>query len=399
MTSASPFTETTSSGRKAGFAELMTAGPVQKVTLFTGVPVWLVTGYAEARQVLTDPNVVRSLTEGPHADHVPDDLRNAINTHVLATNPPQHTRMRKLVSAAFTRRRVEALEPRITEISTALLDSIATQGKGGTPVDLVTEYSYPLPITVISELIGVPTLERDEFRRLSRIATTGPLLSAEAYIAGAWEMVGYVRDLIAAKRADPAEDLLSDLIAVRDGSDKLSDDELSSMVFLLLVAGHETTVNLITIGMHTLLTHPDELAKLRADPALIPAAVEELLRYDSPVMVTVPAHTEAPVRIGDITIPAGEVILPAVWAANHDTARFESPAEFSVTRKENSHLAFGHGIHHCLGAPLARLEGRIAVGHLLDRFPNLRLATPDEDPGRGIGLLLNGMPHLEILVD
>jgi cytochrome P450 len=398
MTSASPFTETTSSARKAGFAELIATGPVQKVTLFTGVPVWLITGYAEARQVLTDPNVVRSETEGPHADHVPADLRKAMNSHMLSANPPQHTRLRKLVSAAFTRRRVEALEPRIAEISTQLLDEVAARGKDSAPVDLVTAYGYPLPITVISELIGVPTLERDEFRGLSTIAMTGPLHTPEEYIAGTWQMVGYIRELIAAKRANPAGDLLSDLVAVNDGGDRLSDDELSSMVFLLLVAGHETTVNLITLCIHTLLSHPEQLAKLRSDPALIPAAVEEVLRYDSPVMVSVPVHTIAPVQVGDVTIPAGEVIVPAVWAANHDTGRFGDPAEFDVTRTDNSHIAFGHGIHHCLGAPLARLEGRIAVRHLLERFPDLRLAAPEQDVPRSISLMLNGIPHLPVLV-
>jgi cytochrome P450 len=211
-------------------------------------------------------------------------------------------------------------------------------------------------------------------------------------------MVGYVRELIDEKRAHPAEDLMSGLIAVRDGADTLSDNELSSMVFLLLVAGHETTVNLITVGIHTLLSHPDQLAKLRADHTLIPQAVEELLRYDSPVMVTIPAHTTAPVQVGDVTIPAGEVIVPAVWAANHDTRRFAEPTGFDISRPDNSHVAFGHGIHHCLGAPLARLEGRIAFRHLLDRFPDLRLADPDEDPTRTISLLLNGMSHLSVNV-
>jgi cytochrome P450 len=399
MTIPAPVTETAGGARRAAFAQLMASGPVQKVTLFTGVPVWLVTGYAEARQLLADPTVVRATDEAPHADHTPQWLHLAMNSHMLASNPPEHTKLRRLVSAAFTRRRVEALEPRIAEISAGLLDEVAQAGRDGTPVDLVAEYSYPLPITVICELVGVPMRARDEFRRLSSIVISGGAHRPEVYIAAAQDMVGHIRELIAEKRARPAEDLLSGLIAVRDGGDALSDDQLSSMVFLLLVAGHETTVNLVTAGVHTLLTHPDQLARLRADPALIPAAVEEILRFDGPVMVTVPARTTVAVRVGEVTIPAGEVVVPAVFAANRDPGRFERPTDFDITRPENSHIAFGHGIHHCLGAPLARLEGRIAVQQLLARFPNLRPAHPDEDPVRTIGLLLNGITRLDVLVD
>ncbi|MEV4314247.1 cytochrome P450 [Actinocrispum sp. NPDC049592] len=397
MMSASPFTETSTSGRANGFDELSAAGPVQKVTLFTGVPVWVITGYAEARQVLTDPNVVRSFTEGPHADHVSDELRRAMNSHMLALNPPEHTRLRKLVSAAFTRRRVEELEPRIAEISAGLLDHMAELGKDGTPVDLVAEYGYPLPITVISELIGVPQLQRDEFRRLTALTLSGPLHTPEEYVAGAWEMVHYIRSLIEEKRANPGDDLLSAMIAVRDEGDRLTGDELTSMVFVLLVAGHETTVNLITNGTYTLLTHPDQLAKMRADATLIPAAVEEVLRFDPPVMTTLPAHTIGPVHIGQTTIPAGEVVLPAVWSANRDLSRFADPDTFDITREDKSHVGFGHGIHHCLGAPLARLEGRIAFRDLFGRFPDLRLADPGEDAGRTISLVLNGIPRLNLV--
>jgi cytochrome P450 len=391
----SPFTETTSTARNKAFDELAATGPVQKVTLFTGVPVWLVTGYAEARQALSSPNLVKSHTGGPHSDHVPEELGSAMNRHLLSANPPDHTRLRRMVNAVFTRRRVEALEPRIAEISAALLDELAD---GDGPVDLVAGYSYPLPITVISELVGVPGLQRARFRQLSNVVTSGPLHTAEQYIAASSEMVGLVRELIDEKRSAPGTDLLSDLIAVQDGGDQLSDDELSSMVFLLLVAGHETTVNLIANSAYALLTHPDQRAKLLADRSLIPGAVEEMLRYDAPVMVAVPAITNAPIQVGEVTIPAGEVVLPVFWTANHDTARFDSPDKLDVTRKDNAHMAFGHGIHHCLGAPLARLEGRIAITHLLDRFPDMRLADPVAEPGRYPSLLMNGMPHLPVFV-
>ncbi|MGP4020919.1 cytochrome P450 family protein [Saccharopolyspora sp. 5N708] len=391
---ASPFTETTATARYRAFAELSATGPVQRVTLFTGVPVWLVTGYAEVRQVLSSPDVVKSYTEVPHADHMPDELVSATNRHMLSANPPDHTRLRRLVSAVFTRKRVAALEPRIADISAGLLDELAAAGDG--PVDFIAGYSYPLPITVITELIGVPGLQRDEFREQSTIMINGAVQTAEAYVAAASSMVAMVRQMIEQKRATPTGDLLSDLIAVRDGGDKLTDDELTSMVVLLLVAGHETTVNLITNSAYALLKHPEQLAKLQADRDLIPAAVEEFLRYDAPVMVTIPAKTNAPVRVGDVIIPAGDVVVPVLPTANRDPNRFESPAELDITREGSPNLAFGHGIHHCLGAPLARLEARIAIGHLLDRFPKLRLAEPDEEPTRFPSLLLNGMSSLPV---
>jgi cytochrome P450 len=395
VTAPSPFTETTNTARIKAFGELSATGPVQKITLFTGVPVWLVTGYAEARQVLSSPNVVKSFTDGPHSDHVPLELVASMNKHVLSSNPPDHTRLRRMVNAVFTRRRVEGLEPRIAEISTQLLDELAA---GSGPVDLVAGYCYPLPITVISELVGVPGFQRDEFRTLSGVVTSGPVHTPEQYITAATRMVEIVRELIEQKRTAPGDDLLSGLIAVRDGGDQLSDDELTSMVFLLLVAGHETTVNLIANAAYALMTHPGQTAKLRADRTLIPNAVEEMLRYDPPVMVTIPASTNAPVQVGDVTIPAGEIVVPVLTTANRDSARFTSPDQLDVTREDNAHMAFGHGIHHCLGAPLARLEGRVAIAHLLDRFPNLRLAGPDRELARYPSLLMNGIAQLPVLV-
>jgi cytochrome P450 len=393
-----PFTETTGSGRYAAYAKLAAAGPVQRVTLFTGVPVWLVTGYDEVRQVLTEPAVVRSTGEVPHREALPADVAAAMNTHLLTTNPPDHTRLRRLVSAAFTRRRVAALEPRIGAVAAALAGELAAAGAGGAAVDLVAGYAFPLPIIVIAELVGVPEADRAELRRLSSIVTYGPVHPADVFVAAATELVAYVRGLIAAKTAAPADDLLSELIAVRasDG-DRLSGDELSSTVFLLLAAGHETTASLVSLAVHRLLAEPDQLAALRADPARIPAAIEELLRFDGPVQVTMPSVTTAPVTVGGVTIPAGDVVVPAVAAANRDPRRYADPDRLD-TGRDPQHVAFGHGIHHCLGAPLARLEGRVALETLLERFPRLRPATAAEPP-RGPGLLLNGLRELPVRLD
>ncbi|MEV6281801.1 cytochrome P450 [Kribbella sp. NPDC051770] len=390
----SPFTETSGRARLQGFAEAAAQGPLQYVTLFTGVPVWLVTGYAEARQLLAHPDVVRSPLDGPHRDQVWDDLVNSMERHMLNANPPDHTRMRKLVSAAFTRRRIELLEPRIREIAAGLLDEMAAADG---PVDLVSGYSYPLPITVISELLGIPAIRRDDFRRWSSIVVNAAVHTPEEYIEAALAMVEFIREMIEDRRVvAPSDDLLSALLAARDGGDRLSTDELTSMVYLLLAAGHETTVSLITNGVHALLTHPDQLALLKAEPERLPAAVEELIRYDGPLQAAIPYIAKAPIDIAGRTIGAGEVIVFALVAANRDDAKFGAGGELDIARADNQHLGFGHGIHHCLGAPLARLEGRVALGMLFDRFPDLRLAEPGGDPRRTPGLLMNGIAELSV---
>jgi cytochrome P450 len=393
----SPFTETTATNRRAAFAALAKNGPVQHMTVFTGVPVWLVTGYAEVRQVLTHPDVVKVQFGGPHAEHLPAAVRKAQNTHMLSTNPPDHTRLRRLVNAAFTRRRVDGLAPRIQQIADELLDRLAEHGSG--PVDLVAEYAYPLPITVICELLGVPQERRGEFRQWSRAVVNGRSLSAEHYVTAITDMMTFIHELISAKRANPTDDLLSDLVAVRDGEDRLSEDELTSMVQLLLVAGHETTATLISVGVDALLNNPDQLRLLLEQPDRLPAAIEELLRYDSPVLIAVPAVTNAPITIAGTEIPAGEQILSVLWTANHDPQRFADPDELNVAHDEAAaHVAFGHGIHHCLGAPLARLEARIAIGSLLARFSQLRKPADAAEPGREISLVVNAITDLPIVL-
>jgi cytochrome P450 len=390
-----PFIVSSGIARHQGFAELAAKGPLTHLTLFTGVPVWLVTGYAETRALLAHPDVVRSPMDGPHRDQITAELVNATEQHMLVVNPPDHTRLRKLVTAAFTRRRIEGLEPRIREIAAGLLDEMAAAGDG---VDLVDAYSYPLPITVICELIGIPMRDREEFRRWSSVAVNATVHTPDEYIEAVGAMVGFIRGLIEEKREAPADDLLSALIEARDGSDRLTEDELTSMIFLLLAAGHETTVNLITNGVHALLRHPDQLALLKAEPERLPAAVEEILRYDGPLQAAIPYVAQAPIEIGGSRIEAGEVIVFALLPANRDGRKTDRPDELDITRPENAHLAFGHGIHHCLGAPLARLEGRIALGMLFDRFPDLRLAAPEQDPDRAASLLMNGIRELPVLL-
>jgi len=390
---ADPFTATADGARQATYDALTARGPVHRIPLPGGGEGWLVTGYDAARALLADPRIVKGGPgHGPFLAELPPDVAAAIDHHMLNLDPPDHTRLRRLVSAAFTRRRSERLEPRIRELTDELLDRLA----GRDEIDLITEFAYPLPIAVICELLGIPKSDRAEFRGWTQPLVAGGMAGLQAYTAAAAALVGYVRELIARKRAEPADDLLSALVAVREQGDRLSEDELTSMVYLLLLAGHETTVNLIGNGVRALLTHPDQLARLQAEPDRIGAVVEELLRFDGPLQSAIPALTAGPVRIGEVDVPAGEVVVISLLAANRDLARTPEADRLDLSRTESPHLAFGHGIHHCLGAPLARIEARIALGGLITRYPRLRLAVPAAELVRLPGLLMNGLAALPV---
>ncbi|SDC29074.1 cytochrome P450 family protein [Actinokineospora iranica] len=362
------------------YAELRGTGPARPVVLPQGLRVWIITDYAEARAALADPRLSKDFagamplmerhneSERPGREGFATDLA----AHMLNSDPPDHTRLRKLVNKAFTARGVEHLRPRVAEITADLLADMA----GHDEVDLLDAFAFPLPMTVICELLGVPDGDRESFRQWS-----GTLLSAAPFDevrAAAVAMQAYLVQLIAAKRAAPGPDLLTALIEAVEDGDRLSEHELVSMTFLLLLAGHETTVNLIANATLALLRAPDQLAALRADPTLVPGAVEEFLRFDGPVNLATMRYTVEPVTYGGVTIPEGEFIAVAIGAANRDPQRFPDGDLLDVTRPPSAHLAFGHGIHYCVGAPLARMEAEIAIGALLARFPNLALAA---DPG------------------
>jgi cytochrome P450 len=387
----SPFTEPTGTARHAAFAELAATGPVQRVMLFTGVPAWVVTGYAEARELLAHPDVVKRQGGGPHRNALSPDVDAAMNQHLLSTNPPDHTRLRRLVAKVFTARRIEELRPRVEQLSAALIARMAPEER----TDLVEDYAVQLPIQVICELLGVPVEDQEDFRRWTGVMVAGSASTAGIPEAAA-AFLGYLRDLIAHKRANPAGDLLSGLIATRDEGDRLTEDELTSMVFLLLLAGHETTVNLIGNGMYTLLTRPGEHRRLLADPGLIPAAVEEFLRLESPVETATFRIAVEPVTYGGVTIPRGSLVAISLLSADRDPARFPEPAAFDLGRPDNQHLAFGHGIHYCLGAPLARLEAQIAFTDLLAAFPDMRLDVPAEAIVWRPGVLIHGTTALPV---
>jgi cytochrome P450 len=375
------------------FARMRAEGPVTPVTMPEGNRAWLITGYDDVRAALADPRLNKDWMKLVPEDWTPDPVVGYLNVHLLNMDPPNHTRLRKLVNKAFTPRRVAGLRPRIEAITSSLLDAMAAAPAD--EVDLIEAFAFPLPITVICELIGIPAADQDEFKGWSHAIVSSVVSQEELYSAGV-AMYRYFTDLLTAKRATPGDDLLSALIAARDEEDSLSEGELIGMLFLLLVAGHETTTNLISSGTLALLTHPDELARLRSDPSLLPGAVEELLRYCNPVNHATERFTLEPTEIGGVTIPAREWVLCALSSANHDPDRFTDPGQLDLGRDASGHLAFGHGIHFCLGAPLARLEGEVAFGSLLARFPLLSLAVPASSLRWRPSSLIHGLESLPV---
>ncbi|OON71741.1 cytochrome P450 family protein [Streptomyces tsukubensis] len=379
------------------YASLRAKGPVHHVHAPDGTDLWLIVGHEASRAALNDPRLSRDFSKVPGGmSHLgPGRADDATLTPMLMQDPPDHTRLRRLVAREFTPGRVAALEPRVREIAEGLVDAmLANPERRG---DLVDAFAFPLPMTVICELIGVPATDRDKFRAWSNevVAPTGD----EAQIAAYGGIMPYLAELTRTKRAAPGDDLLSALIHTADeDGDRLSENELLGMALLLLVAGHETTVNLIANGMRALFGHPAQLAELRAEPEkLIAGAVEEMLRYDGPVQTSTPRIAIEDTEVGGVVIPAGALVRVALADANRDTGKFEEPDTFDIHRNARGHIAFGHGLHFCLGAPLARLEGRIAVLTLLRRCPDLALDPDGSDPVAIHGMLIRGEYSLPVV--
>jgi cytochrome P450 len=394
-----PFAAIPNGARHAALAEMARTGPLHHLVLPTRVPAWVITGYAEARAALTDPRLIKGgPTNAPYVVQMEPETTAGINSHMLTADPPTHTRLRKLVSVAFTRRQVDRLRPGIEAICDSLLDDVAEQLASTGTADLVSSFAYPLPLMVICDLLGIPQQARADVRTWIGPLLAGGVASFEDYAGAARTMLAFLRDLVAQKRASPQDDLLSALIAARDGEDRLSEDELTSMVQLLFIAGHDTTVSLIANGVLALLSDQAQFASLRADPERWPAAIEELLRFDSPVQVAIPVTAAEPVEIAGQVIPAGDIVVISLLAANRDPARFPDPTLLDLARADGAHLGFGHGIHHCLGAPLARMEGQIALRSLAQRFPGLALAASPDTLEREPALLFNKLTALPVRI-
>jgi cytochrome P450 len=385
----------------AHFAQARAQCPVQRVRLADGHPAWVVLGYEAARQALGDPRISKDMVAAlaANGDVVAEGLPGPeFSRHMLNVDPPDHTRLRRLVSRAFVPSRVAALEPAIQAIADGLLDKLDEAGPGAT-VDLIEGYAYPLPFAVIGELLGIPAADRPGLHTSFQILLTGwagdpPAEAVEASDA----IVAYLGELVDAKRRSPAGDLVSVLVAAED--DALTTQEVLSSLFQLIVAGHDTTVSLIGNGVVALLDHPGQLQALLAEPERLPAAIDELMRFSAPAPHGTFRMTTEPVTLDGVQIPAREQVLVCLGSANRDPGRFPEPDVLDIGRGDGQNLGFGHGIHYCLGAPLARLEARVAFRSLLGRHPGLRLAAGRDELAwaRGDGLVLRGLVSLPVVL-
>lgn len=383
-------------------AHLRAEQPVARVSV-PGVPgeAYLLTRYQDALAVLRDERFAKDV----RAARDPGDVRTpwmpralqALSHTMLDSDGTEHRRLRNLVRDTFAPRYVAELEPRVQQVTDELLERMAAAAKA----DLVADYALLLPLTLISEILGVAERDRLRFRRwFSSLVAVGAsgrtslrlLLALPDILA----MMRFLRRLVAERRERPRDDLVSRLAGAAQDGDRLGENDLLAMVALLLIAGYETTVNLIATGTLLLLTHPDQLARLRQDPGLVGTAVEELLRLGSPIDVATERYAREDVEVAGVRISRGSLVLVGIVAANTDGARFERPERLDVAREDNHHVAFGHGPHYCLGAPLARLEGRIAIGSLIRRFPDLRLAVPADQLRWRPGVSLRGLVSLPV---
>ncbi|MBW4721921.1 cytochrome P450 [Saccharothrix obliqua] len=377
-------------------AELAARGPVHRLVMGDGDEAWLITGHAEARAVLADQRLSADRFRSKRVlDKLPPELRELLTDpairagNLLGSDPPDHTRYRKLLTGQFTVRRMKQLAPRVHDIVTGHLDAMTAAGDRA---DLVTAFALPVPSLVICELLGVPYEDRAEFQE-----RTGTLVQLDVDGAEVVEVIdglrAFMRDLVRAKREAPADDLLSGLI---EAAPELTDDELVNIANLLLVAGHETTANMLALGTFALLEHPEQLAKLRADPSLVENAVEELLRFLSIIHLGPIRTTKEEITVAGVTIPADTTVIVSVPTANRDPRNLADPDVLEVTRPRPSHLAFGHGIHQCLGQQLARVELAVAFTELLRRLPDLRLDLPPEEVPLRSDMLIYGVHSLPV---
>ncbi|MEU9143423.1 cytochrome P450 [Streptomyces sp. NPDC048349] len=372
----------------AAYARMREQAPVLTGSMMGGPPMWLVTRYDDVRRVLTDPlflNNPASVPAGRAGSRftvmkgVSSDVVDYLAGKLIEIDGDDHRRLRRLVSRAFTARRVAALRPRVEEITATLLDRMAEAGRDGTPVDLVESFCFELPATVICELVGIDEADRADWYRWGR-ALMVPTEHAEQLPAVFRECADHLLAVIASRRAEPRDDLISALVQVQEeDGDRLTDREMVKLVFSLVLAGHETTMHLIGNSVLALLEHPEQLALLREDPSRWPHAVQELMRL-GPTQFGNPRYPAEDVELGGVAIPAGAPVLPLILSANTDPRRFGCPERLDVGREMGTgHLGFGQGAHYCLGAPLALQEAEVALHALFTRFPDLSLAVAREE--------------------
>ena len=379
-------------------AHLRSSDPVYRTTLPDGTPVWLVSQYEDVLGLLRDER----FTKNRRSALTPEQTRKLpwtppmfrpLERNMLDLDPPDHTRLRSLVHKAFTPQVVDRMKTRVQRLAGELLDCVALHGE----MDLIKDYALPLPMTIITEILGVPTRDRHSFHKWSNavvsLSSPNPTLRV---LPSVWRFIRYLRSFFKIRRRDPQDDLVSALINAEESGDRLSEDELLAMVFLLLIAGHETTVNLIGNGMLALFQHPEQMDRLRNEPAIIKPAVEELLRYTSPVFMTSERYALEGATIHDVRIPRGEMTLGVIGSANRDETVFDNPDGLNLARDPNKHLSFGQGIHFCLGAPLARMEAQIAINTLLQWKSSLQLTVAPNALRWRSSIFLRGLQALPV---
>ncbi|MFI0815259.1 cytochrome P450 [Streptomyces sp. NPDC021098] len=374
------------------YAQLRREEPLTRVQLPYGEPAWLATRYEDARLVLGDPRFSRAAAVGRDAPRV---RPYAPGPGTISTfDPPEHSRLRRLVTKAFTVRQIERMRVRAQQIADELVDAIRADGA---PADLVEDFALPLPITVICELLGVPYEDRADFRLWSEAFLSTTKYTLEEIKGYRTLLRDYMAGLVAERRTAPQDDLLSSLVAARDNDDRLSEDELLSLAESILIAGHETTATQIANFLYVLLTRPEHLAALRADLDLVPQAVEELLRFTPLGSGSLqPRYAVEDVEVGGVTVRAGEPVVVAINSANRDEKVYTDSDQLDLRRHEATHIGFGHGPHHCLGAPLARMELQIALRTLLERLPGLRFADTERDVEWKVGVTTRGVRRLPV---
>jgi cytochrome P450 len=391
-------------------AKYRESGPAHEVVFAHGAKVWMVTQYDEVRALTNDPRVSKdgrrmnelfSRHSGGAVVHEEEEEEEAgvgfdddLAAHMLNSDPPRHTRLRALVGKAFTPARVEKMRPKIEQVADRLLDAF----EGRSDVDLVSEFAVRLPITIICDLFGMPEEDREQFRLWS-LKLVGAGQDPDEVADASKNVVDYANALIDSKRRNPGEDMVSELVRVTDDGDRLTQGELVAMIFVLVVAGHITTIYSIGNTAANLLAHPAELTKLRNDLSLMPRAVDELLRFDGPSGVGTFRFTNDEIKVGDTIVPPGQILALSWHAANRDSSHFPDADRLDIERKPLGSMAFGHGIHYCIGVPLAKMQIEIALSRLISRFPHLRLAVPFQELRWEISALLRGLEALPVRID
>ena len=379
-------------------ARLRAADPVYRTTLPDKTPVWLLTRYDDVTALLRDERFTKNRRRALTTEQLrklpwTPPMFRPLERNMLDLDPPDHTRLRALVHKAFTPTLIEQMRSRTQAIADELLDRVMSMDE----MDLIKDFALPLPMTIITEILGVPAKDHDKFHKWSQavvsLSSPSPTLRV---LPAVWKFIRYLRQFFKLRRRDPQNDLVSALIEAEAAGDKLSEDELLAMVFLLLIAGHETTVNLIGNGILALIETPNQMSKLKSEPSLVKPAVEELLRYTSPVLMTTERYARENVLLHGVEIPRGEMTLGVIGSANRDETVFENPNKLDLTREPNKHLSFGQGIHFCLGAPLARMEAQIAFTTLLRRLPHLQLKGSAHSLQWRPSMLLRGLVSLPL---